>query len=749
MAIDLQSLSITSAFNSIVNYFRSQENNSAWRSLTTGSEGSFLIRLLANVISVLSYRIVAQSRENYLSTASLASSNIGIAVNLGYSVFRGSNLKRLVYLTPSRSFTLPKFSVLGAYNDEYNIITLEDVKLVEGVKTKINTVVGNVKEESFTAGTSSIRIFSLFTTGISEDYMLFRDNLEVPTTNVMKDMINDKYLVRTNPYSSVDIAYLNTFETASYKYGTGSEITIRYVELADVPVIPYNNSMFLYGTLDNYVTTSTYLPLEPVDSIKITAPLDHETQNLIRSKVDYANRIQQIIPAITEANYEALTPTYTLITYLKDNFTLLSGTLQKVGTSQENKEALYGTEVEKVTNILKEENFFGTPLPDITIPRREVAYIDVAVALKNKYKSISDINLDISNILRNYYNAYLNVTFSVYDLERQIENLSYVKYARVSFKLNERKPNTNYQLGYLSYKDEKNKDGDKVRRYYKVSKILGRTSPSQPDGSWRVPLSAGTEIDTQAVILDGSIYWKCFKKLPGMSKYVYSKRASNAQYGIGDYVYTDLYPDYMFKCIDIVKQTGGAVPSLTTAELGDFIVDGGIVWVVKDKVTDDGTRTWEAMSSFRLGETANVPGADVSLECISYTGTTSTEEELSLAQSSYDIEQQDANNFYILGDRTYQFRAGDSIEALDDEGYTAFVVEDSIYRNGVTEITVTRFQNDGDSAIPAGRNYTTIFATPRGTQDEGILWTLVDDIDRVTYDWNSYVTFEHDLTILE
>ena len=74
MAIDLQSLSITSAFNSIVNYFRSQENNSTWRDLTNGSEGSFLIRLLANVMSVISYRIVAQSRENYLSTAALPAS---------------------------------------------------------------------------------------------------------------------------------------------------------------------------------------------------------------------------------------------------------------------------------------------------------------------------------------------------------------------------------------------------------------------------------------------------------------------------------------------------------------------------------------------------------------------------------------------------------------------------------------------------------------------------------------------------
>ena len=90
MGIDLQSLSITSAFSSIINFFRSQENNTKWRDLTASSEGSFLIRLLANVISTLSYRIVAQSRENYLSTASLPSSNIGVAVNLGYSVYSGS-----------------------------------------------------------------------------------------------------------------------------------------------------------------------------------------------------------------------------------------------------------------------------------------------------------------------------------------------------------------------------------------------------------------------------------------------------------------------------------------------------------------------------------------------------------------------------------------------------------------------------------------------------------------------------------
>ena len=402
MAINLESLSITSAFNSIVNYFRSQENNSKWRELSVGSEGSFLIRLLANVISTLSYRIVAQSRENYLSTAALTSSNVGVAVNLGYSVYRGSNLKRRIQLIPNGNYTLSKFSVIGTYGN-YSILTLNDDELIlnEGEPVEIDTVVGNLREESFIAGTSDNKIFSLFTTGISEDYILIKDNAEVPTTKVIKELSEDKYLVRTNPYSSVDIAYLNNSENAKYKYGTGTEFTIRYVELADVPVSPFTTNMFTYGELTNYSTTSLYIPFETVDSIKLRAPIDHEVQNLIRSKSDYANALYKIIPSITEVNFKALTPTYTQVTYLKENYNLLSGTKLDPGSSKDNEVALIGTEVEEVNNLLKSQNYFGTPLPDITVPRREVADLVIQLALTNKYKSVSDINLDIDNILKN------------------------------------------------------------------------------------------------------------------------------------------------------------------------------------------------------------------------------------------------------------------------------------------------------------------------------------------------------------
>lgn len=749
MTLNLQSLSLTSAFNSIVNYFRSQENNSQFRDLSQNSEGSFLIRMLANIMSTLSYRIVAQSRENYLSTATLTSSNIGIAVNLGYSAYRGSNLKRLVQIIPNGNYTLPKFSVIGVYNSDYNILTLEDVELKEGIPATVKTVIGNLREESFIAGTSDIKIFSLFTSGISEDFILYKDNEEVPTTKVIKDMIYDKYLVRTNPYGSVDIAYLNTFSTAKYKYGTGTEITVRYVELANVPSIPYDSSMFSYGEVGDVATISTFIPFESAESLKVTAPLDHETQNLIRSKADYAHRIQEIVPDIIQANWKPLTPTYTLISYLKENSTLLTGTRVYPGTATNTKDKLSGTEVEEVREILKEENFFGTPLPDITVPRREVADLKIQLALKDQYKSISDINADIDNILKNFYNRELGISFNIYDLERLIEELSYVKYARVEVRVNAREVNKTYQLGYII------KEGD---NYYKASKILGYTGITEPADGWNVPLNPPSEIDTDIIIQDGSIYWKCFKMLPNMPSLSISLRSPSTQYGIGDYMYLKQYPDYMFKCVDIVRTSGGISPDTTAHEIGDFIVDGGVVWVVKDYINDANTETWVSMTQYQLGQTVNAKGP-FSLECVSYTGSTGTDENLNFEQGTYAVKYQDSENakFYVEGDVRYYFRNGEPVEATYSGGITTFVMsapaQYPVEVDGVncTEIRVVRYQDGAETepTIDSAKEYTKLEVTKRGTVDGNIQWSLIDGVDKLEYDWNSFVTFTHELEIVE
>lgn len=758
MAIDLQSLSITSAFNSIVNYFRSQENNSTWRDFTNGSEGSFIARLLANVMSVISYRIVAQSRENYLSTAALPASNIGIAVNLGYSVPRGSNLKRLIKLIPNGNYTIPRFSVLGSYNTEYDIICIEDhdVTLVEGQPIEIQTVVGKLKEESFIAGTSDTKIFTLFNSNISDDFILYNDNAEVPTTTVIKEMLDDKYLVRTNPYSSVDIVYLNTLENAKYKYGNGSEITIRYVELANVPVVPYSSSMFTYGTLDDYRTIQGNRGMETVDSMKVTAPLYHEVQNLIRSKSDYASSLRINVPSVNEVNYKALTPTYTQITYLKDYFNLLTGTLQEVGSSQNNKNNLVATEIGAFQDLLREQNYFGTPLPDIVVPKRNVANLHIGIALKNKYKNIADIDLDIENILKNYYNTYLNVTFNTYELERKIEELSYVKYARVGHIVNDRDPNAFCQLGYITY------DADSGNSYMASNVAAKNGTTSNSDLAWRADISIESDIDTNAVFQDGSVYWKCYKRLPESSYLNLKSRNANSSYSIGDFIYVSDNPSLeglMFKCVDLVRLSGSVKPDVTLAELGDFIEDGGLVWVVIDRISDPTIVDWEAGKQYRIGQRANGKGDNFSLECVGYAGRSSSSTTPVFYKSTLEVadfiypQLPDDKYGRIFIDDNYStfFQSGDeiSVEYSDgnNTGISHFVVHDASVVEGKTVVAI-----EPNSALDVTtRNYIgkNVYPVNRDTIDGELQWKLIENMNKITYDWDSYVSFKHELEILE
>ena len=718
MAINLQSISLTSAFNSIISFFKSLDAPQQVKNLTQGAEGTFLIRMLANIFSTLSYRIVAQCRENYLSTAALTSSNIGLAVNLGYSAYRGSNLKRKIQLIPNGNYTLPKLALIGTYNDTYGIYTLDHYDLEEGKAIQIDTVVGNIKEEKFTAGTSDIKVFTLFTTGISEDYVLYEGSQEVPTTKVIKEMTEDKFLVRTNPYSSVDIIYLNTFTGAKYTYGTDTEFTIRYIELADVGVSPYTDAMFNYGTLKDYYNISIYLPFESVESMKVTAPLDHETQNLIRSKQDYANRMREIIPTVHDSSYYAITPTYTQITYLKDDFTLLSE-----------------SEEEQVQTLLKKENYFGTPLPDIVPPRREVAHLDIQVALKNKYKNIADVNLDIENILESYYDAILGSTFSTYDLERRIEALSYVRYARVGHFINDREPNTMYQLGYILTEDDQT---------YIASKVLGLSGDSIPNWNFPVTGEEGSAIDTGLETTDGSIIWRAYKRLPNMPTLDFSPRLSNMQYGIGDFVYDDQNaPDYMFKCVDVIKSSGFTAPDLTYAEVGQFFVDGAIVWVAKNRIEGSEVSDWEATTNYSLGQSVNVPSnSDLSLECVSYRGATGTSPNLEFEKPYYDVLAQSENTFTVEGNMTFYFRKDDKISATFEGGATSFSVVSSTYNGANTIITVSR-------ELDPNTTYLNLYTAERGTRDGQILWKLVENPDDITYPWNSYVVFDHTLTIIE
>ena len=745
MGISLDSLSITSAFNSILSFFKSQENNSKWKDYTSGAEGTFLIRMLANILSNISYRLVTARRENYLSTANLKSSALGIALNLGYSANRGTNQKRTIRFEPNGDYVIPPFTALGPYNDEYDVIYLGEldsetglregmilngplnIALVRGMSsltrtitlatdvtkelksgdlldisgtgteadgrytvstmevktvgannltyvsvvenipadftntgsqnawaTKVTlhtfkTVIGKLKTITWVANTAKVQPFTRFETGISEDYMLFVDGEEVPVSNVTRELKNDKYLVRTNPYASVDVLYLNNLVRAQHKYGSESVFMLKYVELADPETIDYAPTLSGFGTVLDTLTIDQFIDFESLEQIKVNAPVDHDVQHLIRSKRDYAKRIKQSFPNIVEAAYTAVTPTYTLVSYLKDDCTIL----------QE-------SEITKIKTILDGENYFGTPTPDISHPHREATNINIQLFVTDKLKDTNDIRYDVNNILKSNYAKYLEQTFDVYTLERLLEQLSYVKWARVSFDIGEWNSRGLVDLGNLI-----NVDGT----IYKAEKILGTTGGFEP--AWNVPLDViprGIDLDGNYETTDGTVVWRAYKRLDVESIQQYQ---TSHKYCIGDYVYTPTLPNFMFKCVDLLKSTGTSNLDTTTVMEGDFLIDGEIVWVCKTYSSSYPTRF--VATQYRLGTSCNINGK--SFEVIGYTGRTgylipAFEQAyypvvgVVLPQIVLDFTLTENGYFQIAGNQVQMFEVGSTIVASTDKGKT-------------------------------------------------------------------------------
>ena len=708
MALDLQALSISSAFSSILNFFKSQENNSKWKDLNNGAEGIFLIRMLANILNSISYRLVTARRENYITTAQLLSSVLGMSVNYGYSANRGTNQRRLVQLTANGNYTLPRFSVVGAYDSEHDIILLEDTALSNKVTSELVVTVGKIKEISFQAGTNDFTVFEQFTEGISEDIMLFVDDIEVPTSKKIQDLIHDKYLVRTNPACSVDILYLNTALNATHTYSTESTIKLRYIELEDLTLGNFSDDMFVYGKLGDVLTINDFVDFESIDSIKRNAPLQHSTEGVVRSKVDYTSRAKDLVNNIIDTDYIALTPSYTQMTYLKDDFTMLSA-----------------GETENLLAKLKAgERLLGTLLPDITPSRREVVTVDIVLDLYDKFKDVNEIRTDINNLFLSNYEIKLAQTFNIYDLENLLKDLSYVFKARVQFHVDQRENTTLHQLGDII------QVGD---NYYKAAKILGMTGRMEP--LWNVPQQPQFEVDTGLETEDGALIWKCYKRL---NVNVKDWKAQD-RHALGDFVVSEHYPDYMFKCIDIKKYSATTPPDVTVVTQGDFVIDGSIVWVCK--TTNVTVPDRQNSHLYRLGDSVNIGGA--TFECVSYVGyTASTLPQFEILD--YDIVSVTEKSLTIAGDVRDFFFANDKIKITTDIFNYTYLVTKTSYDAETNSTIISVAQN-----LDLSRRYIKVTPVHRGTSDGEIFWDIITDtkeLQQVVYPWNTYNVFTYHLT---
>lgn len=649
MALDIKSLSITQLFNGIKSFFRSQENNSKWKDLNTGAEGNFFMRMLSNILAVISLRVVVGRREQYHDTANFLASQIALAVNNGYSVCRGYNQRRTVTITSSVDRVLPKLSVVGFYDADHAIITMEPLELQSGKDYTFEVCIGILKEVSWTANTNKLRKFVRFEQNISEDIVLYLDGTEVPISDKKKDNLNDMYYVYTNPYKSVSVEYLNNADGAKYAYDTDSVFTLRYVELDDVESKPFYPEMFNIGLLTNTLTIKNFVPFEDIDSIKVSSPISRELQSKIRSKGDYPDMLKEAIPSIREVSFKALTPSYLTCTYIKRDFTLLED-----------------SEYERAKKELNDGIGLGRPFPDITDPEREVITLDIKLGITDRYTEEADIRADVQNIVNGMTKDKLKQEINIYVIEKQIEQLAYVQYARVSFHTETRQPYVFKKKGDMVtettvYTDEETGKDIEEAKTYKCTAILGMTSSVEPE--WNIPRDVLTveEVFTGLETIDNEIVWACYKRLPNLD--IIRVWTPDTLYQVGEFVYSESLPNFMFKVVDIIGSSNDVEPDVSDYKVGDFLEDGNLLSICITYNSFYPNRV--SSTRYRTRDRYNLNSRSFEVVGhIGYTGGTETLTFTDAVQKLYAIpesarESIKAGNLFIDGDFTEYIIAGD------------------------------------------------------------------------------------------
>jgi hypothetical protein len=247
--------------------------------------------------------------------------------------------------------------------------------------------------------------------------------------------------VLSNALNGIDVMYLNNPSTlyAQYKYNSGSELTVSYVKLQDIPFSASNLPTSLYyedsivaaievgsGNLPTYTLTQ-YIQPEPITSIQVTAPISHEVGNIIRGRDDYRKILQKVIQVVTGVQCmdtggydDDNTPAVVYLTYVLADKSLL--------TSDQKTSAI---------SLLETYRPYGVAPPQINDPTGYEWNVDVTIYLTSDIGPTSlMVQTDVETILAKYeldLGASIGATFTR-ELEHEIEStLSYVRIARVTF----------------------------------------------------------------------------------------------------------------------------------------------------------------------------------------------------------------------------------------------------------------------------------------------------------------------------
>ena len=565
--IEATSISFNDIKQNLIDFVKAKPDANRWRDFYTGGEGVILIELIAGYGFYTAMKIIFSREETYLQYANTLLSARAIALNCAYSAYRGTNRRYRVKFTPNITVSIPAFTVIG-YQGDYDFICLEDTVLNEGEEATVYGAVGVFSSLSLEAPSSDLHVFRFNDDLISEDYKLYLNDEELPTTSVSAEALEDNYLVQSNAVGGVNVTYLNLNTDFTHKYQTGDILRLDYIRYQN---IPYSSELSIdYAEADTIEIISTENPVlaETIESIQTKAPIMYETQQLIRSREDYVKNFLQLRAKFADTTGRDLSPAYVELSYCQQDKTLMT---------QE--------DADQILKALTYKRTFGIPMPYINKPRFMTIDLNVNLRLNSSNIALTEYNSIVANIFSAFELKFSDdleeVKIDLAELERLLEGGNNIKRASITNVLPEFKAQEFYQLGDVFY-DEKHPD-----ILYRVTNITYTTLATEP--KWDYTVGATTS--------DGNVIWQAIPKsgypTPWAAKEdikLYDLRIPQKPEVEG----------IMFRAIQGKSVTAPAEEPEWSTTIGDLTYDNELIWQTIEYVAT--AQNWDSNTWFNLGD---------------------------------------------------------------------------------------------------------------------------------------------------
>lgn len=512
-------------------------NPEAFKDFYNTGAGSAVIDMAAALGAFYAYHAITQRRELSLTFAESYSNLLGTAEGYGYSAYRGTNLKVRLRVVPRFSVATGKWTVIGTYQD-YDITLLEDVIFNKDVPVEIDVVIGNQITESQTVTTSAINVFKFVNDKVTEDMRVLLNGTEVPYTNTLREMINDKYSALSNSYGAVDLMYL---QAGKYTYKPSDTLAINFIER--------NTLLWSALSLDGFYIQDTEVQSmslitdrddkEAKSSIRVKAALHNETSGVIKARADYRKEILSSLSFLKSGKDIDINPGLIAISFLKRDYEPLNDT-----DKQAIEEVIKPITASGVARIILSSAKENHKKLSVEITRKEGSYID------------STIITEVKNLISKY-EYEMETTLDLEALENEIEKIEGVKIARVLFNTEYWKPNTSYRMTDSVIATVFN------NKSYYVEQVVNKTGKTAPN--WT------DDFDT--LVEDGRVLWKRYNGSP-TGVVAWSAESEPLIYSFT----TDTADETrrVYQCVGFVNKSGSVEPNWKIA--GDTIIDHEVVW---------------------------------------------------------------------------------------------------------------------------------------------------------------------------